>query len=589
MSMRFPSGRDAGLGPAGAGLSRALCLGAALLLPALLAGCGDIAGDFGERANKPLSNDLQAQMEQMGMAPNSPILIRAYKKEAEVEVWKMRTDGHYALFKSYPICRWSGQLGPKTREGDRQVPEGFYTITPAQMNPRSEYYLSFNVGYPNAYDQAHGYSGGEIMVHGICSSAGCFSMTDQQIAEIYALAREAFAGGEPVIQFQAYPFHMTAENFAKYRLDPHIAFWKELKVGADNFEVTKQEVAVGVCNSHYVFNAVPADGASFDPTGPCPPLQRDETVALAVNAKQAADEAKVAELVASGVKPVRTIYADGGQNAQFTARWDYEHWQDVSRPEALQQAGVDVPVTKVKLPSLAKLEAEKRKAEAAAALAEKKAEAAHAFAYADQPVAPPPAPKPQQTGFSIPSLIPGQQSQEQPQPMGPQPQPAPQQQQAFSIPSLIPGPQTQQQPQQFGPQPPQPAPQQPAGFDMAGLGHFFAPQTQQPAPPPAPDTTGTSQQFQQANAPAPQPASTSPRNPQLATSTLHEPVPSKFSTTRMAAKPTSPPQPETQAEANADAAKAAYAQGMTQTGDDNKPLVPNPLQNGFSAFAGGDH
>ncbi len=197
------------------------------------------------------------------MAPNSPILIRAYKKEAEVEVWKMKTDGHYALFKSYPICRWSGQLGPKTREGDRQVPEGFYTITPAQMNPRSDYYLSFNVGYPNAYDQAHGYSGGEIMVHGICSSAGCFSMTDQQIAEIYALAREAFAGGEPVIQFQSYPFHMTAENFAKYRLDPHIAFWKELKVGADNFEVTKQEVAVGVCNSHYVFNAVPANGAAL--------------------------------------------------------------------------------------------------------------------------------------------------------------------------------------------------------------------------------------------------------------------------------------------------------------------------------------
>jgi hypothetical protein len=346
---------------------------------------------------------------------------------------------------------------------------------------------------------------------------------------------------------------MTAENFAKYRLDPHIAFWKELKVGADNFEVTKQEVAVGVCNSHYVFNAVPANAAAFDPTGPCPPLKRDETVALAVNAKLATDEAKVAELVASGVKPVRTVYADGGQNAQFTARWDYEHWQDVSRPEALQQAGVDVPVAKAKVPSLAKLEAEKRKAEIAAALAEKKAEAAHAFAYADQPApVPAPAPKPQ-TGFSIPSLIPAQQSQ--------------------------------QQAQQFGPQPPQPT-QQPTSFNMAALGHFFAPQTQQ-APPPAPDTTGTSQQFQQANAPAPQPANTNARNPQLATSTLHEPVPSKFSTTRMAAKPTPAPQPESQAEANADAAKAAYAQGMNQ--DDNKPLVPGTLTQGFSAFAGGDH
>ena len=113
------------------------------------------------------------------------------------------------------------------REGDRQVPEGFYSITPGQMNPNSAYYLSFNVGYPNAYDRAHGTTpAATIMVHGICSSAGCFSMTDAQIAEIYAIAREAFAGGQRAIQMQSLPFRMTAENLAKYRLDPNIGFWK---------------------------------------------------------------------------------------------------------------------------------------------------------------------------------------------------------------------------------------------------------------------------------------------------------------------------------------------------------------------------
>ena len=182
-------------------------------------------------------------MEKNETSPSSPVLIRTYKQEAEFEIWKMRSDGRYALLKTYPMCRWSGQLGPKTREGDRQVPEGFYPITPGQMNPNSNYYLSFNVGYPNAFDRAFGRTGGAIMVHGACSSAGCMSMTDAQIAEIYAIAREAFNGGQREIQMQSYPFHMTAENLAKHRLDPNIDFWKQLKNGSDHFEVTQDGAA----------------------------------------------------------------------------------------------------------------------------------------------------------------------------------------------------------------------------------------------------------------------------------------------------------------------------------------------------------
>jgi murein L,D-transpeptidase YafK len=321
-----------------AGFRRPGLFAVATAAAALLAGCTDeYSGTSTARSIQPLSPQMLSLMSEKGTNKDAPLLIRTYKKEAELEVWKMGTDGRYALLKTYPMCRWSGQLGPKTREGDRQVPEGFYTISPGQMNPNSAYYLSFNVGYPNAYDRAYGRTGGSIMVHGVCSSAGCFSMTDQQIAEIYSIARDSFAGGQHAIQMQSYPFKMTAENLAKYRVDPNIGFWKQLKEGADNFEVTKQDVAVGVCNRRYVFNATAPDGTRLDPTAPCPTLKTDPTVRADVTAKATRDEAKVAELVAQGVPAVHTVYADGGQNAQFASLAG-----DVSRPDALAQGPTDV-------------------------------------------------------------------------------------------------------------------------------------------------------------------------------------------------------------------------------------------------------
>jgi murein L,D-transpeptidase YafK len=274
-------------------------------------------------------------MEKNDTSPSSPVLIRSYKKEAEFEIWKMRSDGRYALLKTYPMCRWSGQLGPKTREGDRQVPEGFYTITPGQMNPNSNYYLSFNVGYPNAYDRALGRTGGAIMVHGICSSAGCMSMTDAQIAEIYAIAREAFNGGQREIQMQSYPFRMTAENLAKHRLDPNADFWRQLKNGSDHFEVTQTEPEVGVCGKHYVFGVHPASG--MDAAAPCPVLHRDEEVEAEVQVKQARDNAAVAKLVAQGVKPIELVYEDGGQNASFMGMKG-----DVSRADAITSGPTEI-------------------------------------------------------------------------------------------------------------------------------------------------------------------------------------------------------------------------------------------------------
>ena len=266
-------------------------------------------------------------MTKIDTTPSSPVLIRTYKKEAELEVWKMNSQGQYARLKTYPMCRWSGQLGPKKREGDMQVPEGFYTIAPGQMNPNSHYYLAFNVGYPNAYDRALGRDGGSVMVHGVCSSAGCFSMTDEQVADIYAVARDAFRGGQREIQLQSYPFHMTAENMAKYRLDPNIAFWKEIKKGSDYFEVTKVEPPIVVCNKHYEFGVTPKGPVSA--TAACPQLERDDAVEQQIAEKELQDEAKEEHLAATGLKAIRTIYADGGQNPLFTG------YKDTSDPESL--------------------------------------------------------------------------------------------------------------------------------------------------------------------------------------------------------------------------------------------------------------
>ncbi len=255
-------------------------------------------------------------MSEKAMSKESPILIRSYKQESEFEIWKKDSDGKYALLKTYPMCRWSGQLGPKTREGDRQVPEGFYTLTPGQLNPNSSYYVSMNVGYPNALDKAYGRTGGLIMVHGACSSAGCMSMTDEQIAEIYALTREAFTGGQQQVQIQSMPFRMTPKNFAKFRSDPNLAFWKNLKEGSDNFEVTKQEPKIAACNKKYVFNATAKSG-SFNAAEPCPQMETEPSVTRAVAEKAQEDNVQIAQIIAAGERAVKRVYVDGDQHHSF--------------------------------------------------------------------------------------------------------------------------------------------------------------------------------------------------------------------------------------------------------------------------------
>ena len=268
---------------------------AALALAALLAGC---QGSDAPKQWKPVPGELVARMKQLGMKETGQVLLRIYKETSELEVWKEQADGRFAMLKTYAICKWSGGLGPKVKEGDRQAPEGFYTVTPAQMNPKSSYYLSFDIGYPNAFDRALERTGTNLMVHGACSSAGCYSMTDEAAGELFALARDSFRGGQRDFQIQAYPFRMTAENMARHSGDANTPFWKVLKTGADHFEVTRKPPKVDVCNRNYVFDA-DAGTASFEATAACPPFEVPEWITTAVATKQAGDDARMAAAAAA--------------------------------------------------------------------------------------------------------------------------------------------------------------------------------------------------------------------------------------------------------------------------------------------------
>src|SRR5215204_1034975 len=208
---------------------RALVLTAAFAAASTPVTClGENRNQLPARATKELPPELLSLLRQKKMPKHSPILVRIFKEEAELEVWKQDTTGHFELLKTFPICRWSGDLGPKLHEGDRQTREGFYTITPELMNPNSNFYLAINIGYPNSFDKANNRDGSALMIHGDCSSSGCYAMTDEQMSEIYSLARDSLLG-RPSFQVQAYPFRLTPANLARHRTNPNLSFWKMLK------------------------------------------------------------------------------------------------------------------------------------------------------------------------------------------------------------------------------------------------------------------------------------------------------------------------------------------------------------------------
>ena len=230
-------------------LPRALGLAVALIAALALSAC----------ASKPkvktgsVSIATVGLMTRLDMPRQAPILLRVFKQEGVLEVWKQERTGRYGLLRTYEICRFSGKLGPKKYEGDRQAPEGFYEITAENLNPWSRNHLAFNIGFPNAYDRSLGRTGSNVMVHGGCKSVGCYAMTHKNIEEIYALVREALASGQKSIELQAFPFRMTEAAMTARADDPNVPFWRMLKTGHDIFERDAVPARVAQCPGSYEF------------------------------------------------------------------------------------------------------------------------------------------------------------------------------------------------------------------------------------------------------------------------------------------------------------------------------------------------
>lgn len=205
---------------------------------------------------------LSQSLSQKNMSLGDPLFIRIIKttreqsRKGRLEVFVKRDSGEFSLFKSYDICTWSGQLGPKLKQGDGQSPEGFYFVRPAQMNPNSSYHLSFNLGYPNAYDRTHGRTGDFLMVHGACASIGCYAMTDAVIEEIYTLMAAAFENGQPFVRTHIFPFPMTDDALAGHSGNKNAEFWRNLKQGWDWFETHNEPPNVTVSSGVYAFGAI---------------------------------------------------------------------------------------------------------------------------------------------------------------------------------------------------------------------------------------------------------------------------------------------------------------------------------------------
>ena len=197
---------------------------------------------------------LEPDLTASGLKFGDPVFIRAFKDQNQLELFvRNRTTGKFDLFRTYPIAAASGTLGPKLVEGDGQVPEGFYFVTPAAMKPDSQFHLSFNIGFPNEYDRAHGRTGSVIMVHGNQLSVGCLAMTDEKIEEIYTLCAAALQGGQAGFRVHIFPFRMTEEAMAEAAGNSNEDFWKNLREGYDFFEKNHVPPEVSVVDTRYQF------------------------------------------------------------------------------------------------------------------------------------------------------------------------------------------------------------------------------------------------------------------------------------------------------------------------------------------------
>ena len=272
--------------------------------------------------SKPLSSETFAFLKRKTIAASAPAYIRIFKEDSELEVWKARADGRYVHVKTFPICNWSGALGPKQTLGDHMSPEGFYGLSRDSLKPDSSFHLALNIGYPNALDRALGRNGDFIMVHGKCLSVGCFAMGDEGIEEVYAFARDALAGGQDKVPVHIFPFRMNDANMALHLGHTASGSWAPLKEAYDDFESSRQVPQVSACSKHYVVNPAWTAGSAepTDASAVCPPYMRRPPAPLS---RKLAKSLTGAPLVAPGQK-TRTahdiaIWDDAAAKAESAA------------------------------------------------------------------------------------------------------------------------------------------------------------------------------------------------------------------------------------------------------------------------------
>ncbi len=201
-------------------------------------------------AGTPEIAALKARLAKFELERGVPVMLRIFKEESQLELWMMKGD-RYIKFATYPICHWSGSLGPKLAEGDKQSPEGFYTITNRQLHYSGRWPRSLNIGFPNAFDRSLLRTGSYILIHGGCSSVGCYAMTNPVIAEVFGLVRAALRAGQDHVPVHVFPFRMTQQNLDRYKQSDWIGFWRNLKAGYDSFERTKRPPRISVCRGSY--------------------------------------------------------------------------------------------------------------------------------------------------------------------------------------------------------------------------------------------------------------------------------------------------------------------------------------------------
>jgi len=206
---------------------------------------------------------LDERMKEKGVALSAPMVIRVFKMESELEIWKAK-GGAFELFATYPICHWSGSLGPKLQEGDKQAPEGFYTVTRKQLHHVGRWPRSLHLNFPNIYDQAQARTGNFILIHGGCTSVGCFAMTNPVMEEIHRLTSASIDGGQEHVPVHVFPFRMTEENMKAHPSQSWGGFWANLKEGYDFFEKSKRPPRIGACDGHYTF----AEASGLAASGP---------------------------------------------------------------------------------------------------------------------------------------------------------------------------------------------------------------------------------------------------------------------------------------------------------------------------------